>query len=55
MENFTDVVIRVIPWLKGFVDYADITLKATPAFGMVASVMGFLSCFFLLFMMEADA
>lgn len=53
-EAVADVIIKATPDFLGA--WADVLVKATPSFGQVAlPAMAIISCFFLLFMMEADA
>ena len=54
MDNIADLLLKAFPQLGGAVNFADVLLKATPNFGIVASAMGFITCFFLIFMMEND-
>ena len=37
--DIAEVVLRVIPWLKGVVDFADIVLTATPSLGGLSPFM----------------
>jgi len=36
MDSIAEIILNAIPWLKGLVSWADITLTAIPAWGKVA-------------------
>ena len=39
MEGLADILVKVLPWLQGVVDYADILVKATPSLGGLSPMM----------------